>query len=853
MMHTLISRKTWCFAALFSVILLSVFSVLQIEKNTSAFFLEKTHPARADHIAHQQIFARTAYSTFVLLRLKEGSNIYRNDLVQGLERIHKALEQINLLEHVSHQVLVEKFDLKLNESGKVFNHQAEAINYYNALLRSNTSAKVEEYFGQYLFPIKTTKSLINTDNIYERADELIVESSYVKRADWPESAKTQIAKNGLLRGGMFSTDERGVLINVEFAIDDEDTNLNLALVNKIRQVVSKTTNEIQVIESVHYAGGPVLNNSLSEVMERDNATYFPLVILFVLTTLVVFYRSVLCAVYGLTIAILSILFTMSLMPLMDISLNIVTTILPVFIITIAVTDSIHVMSDVTSSAQPSNTLTVKASIRKLFRPMLLTSLTTGIGFLSLSLTEISNISDFGLMVALSVVIAFVLSVTVLPWLMTLWPIKPIHNNKQGTKLIELQARFVSMVSESKWPALLCFVLATVMTISGLPALQVDQASIAAFDKKSSLRTDNDKFIESGTGSVVLNIWFHGNQDSAILSPKVLSLIKEVQIVAAKHPYYVDSASLVDFLERIHVVLEGDDSTSLKLEDSERIRQYLLLLEGGSERDLDSVVSVGDYKQTRIALSLAQDNSAAIGEIIAAVEKVLSNRLPEGIAFSYAGYASIVYATAEEVFVSQLKSLSSSLAAIFLIFLIVFRSLSTAVIGMLPLSATLATMFGVMGYFDFPLDVGSSLVAGIAFGIGIDYSIHLIEAVRRVPFSTNRKQVIAKALEQVTLPISVSAIVLSSGFSLLLLSGFKPLASLGLLIMVATLVSAAFSLVIVPFILNHLPQNMFESITNKRADPYADQSLKELMDEDVVVIKPSNIPTPKASKSSEYVD
>lgn len=818
-MHALMSWKPTHSAVLLLLILLSVFSVFSvfnIEKNTSAFFLDKTHAIRAGHIAHEGVFSRSAYSTFVLFRVQKGESIYDNRLVDTLQTLHAAVDEITLLEWVDHQQLSERYNLELDGSGMVFQGYEGALSLYNTLTKQHERESVKTDLGQFLFPVRSVKSLVNTDNIYELRDELVIESSYTKRESWTPEDKAQIAENPLLQGGMFSVDEHGVLAQIEYVIDADDTKLNIALFGKIEEIAERLATQNPIIESTHYAGGPVLNNALSDVMERDNARYFPFVIIFVLVLLAVFYRSVLCALYGLAVAVLSILFTMALMPVFGVSLNIVTTVLPVFIITIAVTDAIHVMSDVSGSHASSNNTAVRQSIRKLFRPMLLTSITTGLGFISLSFTEITNIRGFGVMVAVSVVIAFLLSVTVLPGLLQLKPIKVRSSGKNGP----VAERFISEVTQKKWLAIVCFMVASGLTLTGLPKLKVDQASIASFDEDSKLRQDNAQFVESGSGSVVLNVWIHGSKENAVLAPEVLMLIKEIQTVIRQHDAYVDSFSLVDFLERLHVVLEGQQTLSLN--DSERVRQYLFLLESGADRDLESVATVGDYKQTRIAISLAQDNSAAISEMLSDIERVTDRGLPSGVDVTYAGYAAIVDAASQEVLVAQFNSLLSSLIAIFIVFLVVFRSTVVALVGMLPLVATLATMFGVMGHFGFSLDIGSSLVAGIAFGIGIDYSIHMIEAIRRAAACSSlsahskRSELLARALREVTKPIGISAIVLCSGFSLLLLSGFKPLASLGLLIMVAMLVSAAFALVIMPFVLRALSQPLFNAVLGEQA-------------------------------------
>ena len=296
----------------------------------------------------------------------------------------------------------------------------------------------------------------------------------------------------------------------------------------------------------------------------------------------------------------------------------------------------------------------------------------------------------------------------------------------------------------------------------------------------------------------------------------------------QHPFVVDSTSLVDSLERMHTVLEGENAEALDLSSSDRIRQYLFLLEGGAERDLESIVTVGDYQQTRILISLKQDNSAAIREVIDIINQELSGALPSNVQADFAGYAWMVYATAQEVLDAQVTSLISSLVAIFVVFAVVFRSVATAVVGLTPLIATLSVIFGTMGHMQFSLDIGSTLFSGIAFGIGIDYAIHLIEALRRSNRYNNRIEIIQGALRQVTLPISISALVLSSGFSLLMLSGFKSLASLGLLIMTAMLVSAAFTLIILPQILRFCPQSVFENVARTKLNSEPAASLQSIV-------------------------
>ena len=862
-------------------LILCVLGISQVKTNTSPFFLEKTHPSRASHLAHEQVFARASYSTYVLLETKNQQSIYHNTVVQELELLQAELEKISLFELIPADNIAEKYDLSPTQQAQLLTPE-NALGLYNTLLQLTepganglenkgikSRAQLNNDFGQYLFPIKSVKSLINTDNIYDFDDELIIEPSFVERDVWSAQDIANISENPLLRGALFSEDERGLIIQVEFRIDGEDAALSRALTDDIYMTVEEQLANSQIFEHAYYAGGPIIDNALSEVMERDNARYFPLVIVFVVLTLTLFYRSPRCALYGLTIAVTSILATLALMPVFGVTMNIVTTILPVFIITISVTDAIHVMSDVVNDGankegianlsrdRHSNTQVVQHSIKKLFRPMLLTSVTTAIGFISISFTEIPNVRGLGIMVAVSVVIAFVLSVTLLPAILVRWPpLKKSTYSKQSiSKTIPYSQRlnqwFSVFASRRIIPAIGLLIVTALITGTGIPKLTVDQASIEAFDESSRIRQHNLKFVESGTGSVMLNVWLKSTENDAILQAEVLKTAQRIQDAVEQHPFVVDSTSLVDSLERMHVVLEGESAEALDLNSSDRIRQYLFLLEGGAERDLESIVTVGDYQQTRILISLEQDNSAAISEVIDIVRTELADSLPDNVSADFAGYAWMVYATAQEVLDAQVASLISSLIAIFIVFAVVFRSVATALVGLTPLIATLSVIFGTMGHLGFSLDIGSTLFSGIAFGIGIDYAIHLIEALRRSKASNNRIEVIQNALSQVTLPISISALVLSTGFSLLMLSGFKSLASLGLLIMTAMLVSAAFTLIILPQILRYCPKSVFESITRNKLECSAQANLRSIaLDAESIEVSTESAVTKDASTEPE---
>jgi predicted RND superfamily exporter protein len=268
---------------------------------------------------------------------------------------------------------------------------------------------------------------------------------------------------------------------------------------------------------------------------------------------------------------------------------------------------------------------------------------------------------------------------------------------------------------------------------------------------------------------------------------------------------------------MHQALEGPDNP-LDLRETDRLKQYLLFLESGAEKDIEAILDGVTHSNTRIVISMKDDSSAIAGAVINELQSHFDSASLDGVEILYTSYGAETVNASNEVVDTQLTSIVVTFILITSILLFATKSIILSIVGLIPLAMTLIIMFSIMGIFDFSIDIGSSVVAGIALGVGIDYSVHLIEAIKRSLHIGNPQQTIVHALGQVirpitisafvissglslscsgTLPITISAFVISSGFSLLMLSGFQSLASMGLLITVAMIVAAIFSLFVLP--------------------------------------------------------
>jgi len=402
------------------------------------------------------------------------------------------------------------------------------------------------------------------------------------------------------------------------------------------------------------------------------------------------------------------------------------------------------------------------------------------------------------MVGVSAIIAFIVSVTILPALMS----KLNFTSTTGSRPIrvfEFIERLAAQQTTRRCFSLVLLLLA--FSVLGLPKFYVDQQNLNSFEKKTQLRQDDQKINALLGGTVPVNIWISSDEPNGILRNDVLSVIERLEARALEHEVVGYSASIAGYIKRLNSVLSPGNSMQNASDLSQNlISQYLFLLEGGPSRDLESIATVGPYDETRVVLMSNTDGSKDLQALIDDLQPI-AETLPKGTSFQFTGYGSMNAAAAKEVVFGQLSSIAISVISLILILIFIYRSLKTALIAIFPLSMSLLVMFGVMGMTAIPLDIGSSLLCGIAFGIGIDYSIHIIEAYQRnLNSQACRELAVKQALSEVSFPILTSAFTITAGFSILLLSEFQPIFYLGLLISITMIISAFSTLFIVPTLL-----------------------------------------------------
>jgi len=482
------------------------------------------------------------------------------------------------------------------------------------------------------------------------------------------------------------------------------------------------------------------------------------------------------------------------MALVNIPIYAVSTMIPVMLIAIGVADGIHLYSHLHTYIDHNPDATkreaVSDMIHQMWKPVVMTSVTTEVGFISLLTSQVYPVKYFGIFTAFGVMMAMVFSLVFLPagiMIFGLPKARPINSEKDtdGHSHSKIANNFASWIIKNKYVSIIGTAVIVILSIFGMQKIWINSSFLDKFESDSEI-VQTDKFINEhfgGTSTLNLILDAEGKKDT-FKEPKVLKLVDKMQKdVDNKLQVVGNTFSLTDYINRMNKVMNADDEKYNTIPDSKNmVAQYLLLYEmSGDPENLNKVVDY-DYEKLNVTFQLKSDNSKAINSALDVIHTYEDEFKEMGITMNYAGsgYKGLVFT--DLILEGQIKSLILSLIIIIVLLSLMFKNIGIGLIGSVPIVVTALISFGIMGFLGIPLNTTTALLSSIAIGIGIDYAVHFLEQYRHNAANTDDKMVAAqKTMAHSGKAIIYNAIVVIAGFLVLLFSVFPPNRELGALV------------------------------------------------------------------------
>ena len=630
-------------------------------------------------------------------------------------------------------------------------------------------------------------SLYTADNIIGDEEGMDVKAFYKrvpKSKEKLDQLQANVRNNEMVYGRLVSTDETVTVIIAEIR-DDVFTQ---EFYNEVLDLIdSYQTDDI----SVHVAGRPIVEGTMALLGPADMMRMVPIVLLVITLVLFFMLRSVKSTILTMAVVFFSVLWAFGAMALSGIPIYAVSTMIPVMLIAIGVADGIHLYSHLQLFLIKNPDADKKEAtidmIKNMWKPVVMTSITTAVGFISLLTSQVYPIKYFGIFTALGVLMAMVLSLTLIPAGIMAFGLpkvkKPKNTEKDDDSSIAF--RFASNVLKRKSVSIFVTIAIIVLSIIGMQKIWINSSFLEKFEKDSDIVL-TDKFINAHFGgTTTLNLILDSEDKKDIFKePAVLRLIDKMQSKLENDLQVVgNSFALTDYIKRMNKVMNADKEEFNTIPDSkDMVAQYLLLYEmSGDPENLNKVVDY-DYSKANITFQLKSDNSKAINSAIAIIDTFEDDFAKNGVSLKYAGsgYKGLVFT--DLILEGQIMSLILSLIIVIVLLSFMFKKFVVGLIGAVPIIITALISFGTMGFLNIPLNTTTALLSSIAIGIGIDYAVHLIEQYRTNAEKTGDKILTAKkTMAHSGRAIIFNAIVVIAGFMVLLFSVFPPNRELGALV------------------------------------------------------------------------
>lgn len=230
-----------------------------------------------------------------------------------------------------------------------------------------------------------------------------------------------------------------------------------------------------------------------------------------------------------------------------------------------------------------------------------------------------------------------------------------------------------------------------------------------------------------------------------------------------------------------------------------VSQYLLLYSGELDSFADDRL---EPKSTRMLFQLKSASNIFISGLKDEIHRYADENFPEGYTVTVSGAGDMSLAVNNLIVSSQIISIITSLIIVFIIVAYSFKSIIAGIYGIIPLIISLFINFGLMGFTGIKLDIGTAMVASIAIGIGVDYTIHFLTTYHYERILTSDLEIVTKkTLNSSGKAIIFNAISVALGFAVLIFSNFNPIKNLGLLVCITMITSSMGSMILLPILLN----------------------------------------------------
>ncbi|WP_010586477.1 efflux RND transporter permease subunit [Schlesneria paludicola] len=623
------------------------------------------------------------------------------------------------------------------------------------------TAKLVEAFAGRLERLPGIRHCWTPDRMIGRMNEFGVENA---------AARQRL--NGLL------TSQSGDLIGVVCMLSELGVKDRAQVVEDVKQTLTYCQFPL---ESVALTGAPVIVTELDRLGSQKSSRQF-----FLLTcgiSLGLLYYSF--GHMGLSLATLGtalwgIFLNQSIMLLFGGEMNFIMGSLAIMVMIFTLSISVHVVSYYDSARKEGHLEPLAAAVKESFSPCMLSTLTTLLGLVSLNVSSILPVSQFGYAAACGSIVALFVGLGVTPALLTVLPNCTVRSTRFHLDF----RKWGTAVAANRWRILSSAAVLLAVTAIGILQLKPSINPTEFLPRKSKILADLNRIQDDLTNidSIEAVVDLGGDKQAFV---DQLQKVRAIEAKIAAHPGVRHTLSLAMFFPE-------------EMPDNTRAAARILNLANSYSGDEGLVA--GRQRLWRISARIRHDIPQSPVEVLNDLTEQLAD---EPVQFT--GLTPLLKNAQQQIFDGFWQSFTAAVLTISLVMVLSLRSITAAVIAMIPNIIPIWLVFGGVGFLGMPVDIGMMMTGSIALGISVDCTFHFLvkyqAAYRQGASST---EAVCQSLEHSGEPMLDSTLISALGMLALCLSSFAPTARFGCLMAAQMMASLLGELVLLPAMLSCRP-------------------------------------------------
>jgi len=573
------------------------------------------------------------------------------------------------------------------------------------------------------------------------------------------------------------------------------TLINGAEPQQIARSVRQKIASLNLEENIYYAGSPMLVTYIADLISSDLTKLLPIAFIVIALVLLISFKTFRGVVLPLITAVVAISWSLGMMSILGYEVTMISNNIPIILLAVGSAYTIHVLNRIELQHENNIKKAITSALMFIFIPVLLSALTTALGFISFIFgAYLEMIRAFGIFTALGTFFACLITILFIPALLSVFSIKPKTIYKDPNQTL-LYTYFLEPVTKLlfKHPKNIFLTWSILILLSIYGIVQIDRSVNLQdyFRKGNPTRQAEIIMAEKFGGTKPIFVLFEGDMHS----PEVLNKMLETEAYMQKSPDILTTQSIADIICQLNNAMgEGE-----QIPDSrDKIEQLWFFLDGNEM--LQQLITDNLDKGLIISKFISPENDAKI-EFTKYMKEFIANNSAEDCKIQITGMPFVDVTMDRSLINSQMGSLSLAVVFMVIIVSLILKSIKNGLFAIIPIISTIIVLFGFMGFSGIPLNIATVLVASVALGIGIDYSIHIISHFDHTyKKGEDLKQAIADTIANSGKAIIINFASVSAGFLVLVFSEMMPLVYFGMLIAMSMVGSSLGALTLLPAIL-----------------------------------------------------